>query len=421
MYKKGIIKDCILNNVEKRWLDSWNLWISCAKDYFVPESFRLNLNNCIQTLRSITWILQKTKSDIPEFNKWYEAWQSKMRSDQILKWLNDSRNRIVKEGDLILFSKAKIAIVTSWLEPPSIEIEIHPFTKTSDFVKVITERISPKPSYLDAILKVERKWVDSKLPKTELLEALAHTFYFLTKILLDALESLLKDKYIEKCSWYHVYNSQKNQIHGGMNSFDWYRTSWFDLKNNEFVDIKENIINKNLLSLKKAKERYSECLSIIRKFKDAKNLNEEAKTFFEMAKSVLKRDGYHSPITIIGYPDGSKRIYALEFKDKSEKYLSTYKLANILKSTGAISLILITESWLYPESNVKYTNRGFESPDKKEALSVSALNSKGDEYHYAVIFEKVDNKIIIKEESQDKFSNLNDFLFLPIKKTWGIK
>jgi hypothetical protein len=415
------INDCILNNVEKRWFDSWDLWISCAKNYYDPESFRLNLNNCIQTLRTITWILQKSKSDIPGFNEWYKKWQSQMRSDQILKWSHDSRNRIVKEGDLILFSKAKIAIVTSWFEPSSIEIEIPPFTKTSDFVRVISEIISIKPSYLDAMLRVERKWVDSELPKTELLEALAYTFRFLTKILLDAHESLLKDKYAEKCSWYHVYNSQKKQIHGSMNSFDWYRTSWFDLKNNEFIDIQESVINKKLLSQKKAKERYSNCLSSIRKFKDAKNLNEEAKIFFEMAKGVLKRDGHHSPIAIIGYPNGSKKIYSLAFKDKSDKILVIHKLANTLKSTGAITFILIGESWLYPASTVKYTKKGFECPDKKEALSVSALNAKGDEFHYNVIFEKLDNKIVIKEESQDKFGNYNEFLLLPIKKAWGIK
>jgi len=352
------INDCVLNNVEKRWIDSWDLWIYCAKAYCNPESFRLNLNNCIQTLRSITWILQKSKSDIPGFNEWYDKWQSQMRSDQILKWLHDSRNRIVKEGDLILFSKAKIAIVTSWLEPPSIEIEIPPFTKTNDFVRVISERISVKPSYLDAILRVERKWVDSELPKKELLEALAHTFRFLTEILLNAHESLPKDKHVEKCSWYYAYNSQKSQIHGGMNSFDWYRTSWFDLKNNEFVDIQENVISKKLLPIKELKERYSNCLSSIEKFKDAKSLNEEAKIYFEMAKGVLKRDGHHSPIAIIGYPNGSKKIYSLVFKDKSDKILVIHKLANTLKSTGAITLILISESWMYPASKVKYTKKG---------------------------------------------------------------
>ena len=140
-----------------------------------------------------------------------------------------------------------------------------------------------------------------------------------------------------------------------------------------------------------------------------------------MAKGVLKRDGHHFPIAIIGYPNGSKRIYSLVFKDKSDKILMIHKLANTLKSTGAINIILIGESWLYPASTVKYTKKGFECPDKKEVLSVSALNRKGDKFHYNVIFEKLGNKIVIKEESQDKFGDYNDFLFLPIKKAWGIR
>ncbi len=414
------INDCIFKNVEKRWLDSWDLWVNCAKNYYNPESFRLNLNNCIQTLRSITWLLQKSKNSIPGFNEWYKKQQSQMINDNILKWLKNSRNKIVKQGDLILHSKAKIAIVTNWLEPPSLEIDIPPFTKTSDFVKVISKKITIKPSYFESILKIERKWVDSELPETELLEGLAHSFKFLTEILSNAHKSLLKDKYIEKCTWYRLYNSQKNHIFGGMNSFDWYRTSWFNLKNNEFIDIQEIPINKKF-SQKKVRERYSNCANSLNKFREAKNFDEEVKIFFEMAKGVLKKDGHHIPIAIIGYPNKSKKICSLVFKDKSEKILVINKIANTLKNTGAINIILISESWLYDIDKAKPSKKGIEYSDKREMLSVSALNIKGDEFHHNVIFEKLDNKIVIKEESQDKFGNYNEFLLLPIKKAWGIK
>jgi len=414
------INDCIFNNVEKRWLDSWDLWVNCAENYYNPESFRLNLNNCIQTLRSITWLLQKSKNSIPDFNEWYKKQQSQMINDNILKWLKNSRNKIVKQGDLTLHSKAKIAIVTNWLEPPSLEIDIPPFTKTSDFVKVISKKITIKPSYFESILKIERKWVDSELPETELLEGLAHSFKFLTEILSDAHKSLINDKYVEKCSWYHLYNSQKNEIFEGMNSFDWYRTSWFNLKNNEFIDIQEIPINKNLSS-KKLKERYSNCMSSLKKFKEAKNFDGEVKIFFEMAKGVLKKDGHHSPIAIIGYPNKSKKIYSLVFRDKTEKILVINKISNTLKNTGAINIILISESWMYFKDKAKYTKKGIEFTDRKEVLSVSALNIKGNEFHYDVIFEKKDNKIFINEDSEGKFTNHNELLLLPIKKAWGIK
>lgn len=417
---KTNLNNCILNNVEQRWFDSWNLWISCAKTYYEPNSFRLNLNNCIQTLRSITWLLQKRKSNITGFDEWYKIWQERMKADQILKWLTDSRNIIVKEGDLSLYSKANVAIITNWFEPPCVETEINPFTKTEDLVKEMSKNIRFRPSYLDAILRIERKWIDSELPTKELLEALAYIFYFLTKILFDAHQSLIEENQIKKCSWYFANNNQKKEIYKSMNDFDWYRTSWYDLKNKIYLDAKEIPVNRKLLSLEKTKERYSNCLVEIKKKGKPKNFDEEVNMYFGMAKGVLKREGHHSPMVILGYPDKSKKILALQFDNKSEKYLIIYKLVNIIKNTGAISIIYISESWLHPIDGVKYTRNGYNSLHKKEALSVSALNIKGEAIHCAVIFEKKEGKIAFKEDSQNKISNFNDFMFLPIKKLWGI-
>jgi hypothetical protein len=416
-----VIDDCILNNVEQRWFDSWNLWISCAKNYFEPESFRLNLNNCIQTLRSLTWLLQKRKSNITGFDEWYKIWQEKMKADQTLRWLTESRNRIVKEGDLSLYSKANVAIITNWFEPPSVETEINPFTKTEDLVKEISNKIIFKPSYLDAILRIERKWVDSQLPETELLEALSYVFKFITMLLVDVHESLLEEKYIKKCSWYNIYNDCKNRVHRSMDEFIWYRTSWYDLKEKRFINIQEKTVNKKLPSTKKIKERYGSFQLIREKLQEAKDLDKETKAYFELAKYVLKRDGHHSPMVIIGYPDKSKKIIALKFDNKTEKYLAIYKIADILKNTEAVSIIFISESWLHLANEIEYTKNGYNSPNKQEVLSVSALNIKGEQVHYAAIFEKKDDEIIIKEDSQKKFSNFNDFMFLPIKKVWGIK
>jgi hypothetical protein len=125
-------------------------------------------------------------------------------------------------------------------------------------------------------------------------------------------------------------------------------------------------------------------------------------------------------MAMLGYPDKSKKILALQFDDKVGKYLTIYKLVNILKNTGAISIIFISESWLHLFDEVKYAKNGYNSLHKKEVLSVSALNIKGEAIHCAVIFEKKEGKIAFKEDSQNKISNFNDFMFLPIKKLWGI-
>ena len=72
---------CPLNATEKRLTDCLNLFIETKNNYFDPEVFRLKLNNCIQTLRTVTFILQKNRSVFSEFDSWYKQWQDKMRND----------------------------------------------------------------------------------------------------------------------------------------------------------------------------------------------------------------------------------------------------------------------------------------------------------------------------------------------------
>jgi len=415
------LKDCILCSAENRWFDCWNLWIQTSQNYFNPESFRLNLNNCIQSLRTITWILQKSKSKIPYFDKWYGEWQVKMKTDPILEWAVDARNTIVKEGDLIIHSKARIAIIKNWFTPPILELDVPPFSNTNDFEKILSKRLSVKQSSLDGLLRVERRWVDSKLPKNELLDALAHTFRFLSEIILDAHESVLSAEDVKKCSWYHVYKPQHKEIHSSMSSIDWNRTIWIDLKSNQIVHVEEKKRKISKKSLKKAKERYSNCLESIIKIKESRGLIEEAKVFFKMAKEILIKDGHHSPIAILGYPNREQRLCPLKFDDRTEKKLVIYKLANIIKNTEATSLILINEAWVAPETNFKLTPNSMESSERLEALALFAIDAKGNEYHCGIVFEKKDNKIIFKEESEFNFKKYNINMLLPIKAVWKSK
>ena len=80
--------------------DAHRLWHHALESYFDPEAFRVALQNCIQTLRTVTWLLQNNKRHIPNFDAWYSAWQDKMRADNVMRWLVNSRNKIEKQGDL---------------------------------------------------------------------------------------------------------------------------------------------------------------------------------------------------------------------------------------------------------------------------------------------------------------------------------
>ncbi|MCB0752838.1 MAG: hypothetical protein KDC52_15310 [Ignavibacteriae bacterium] len=62
---------CNLKPVEKRLYDSFDLWSKAYEQYFNPNQFRISLNSAIQELRNVTFILQKNKNVIQDFDQWY--------------------------------------------------------------------------------------------------------------------------------------------------------------------------------------------------------------------------------------------------------------------------------------------------------------------------------------------------------------
>jgi hypothetical protein len=166
---------CTFSSVERRLADCLDLFMKTKSSYFDPDAFRLNLNNCIQTLRTVTFVLQKQKSISTKFDSWYEQWQNRMRGDPILKWLLKARNTIVKEGDLSTLSFARASIVESWFGAPILEMEVPPSTKTEDMAQLLAHQAS-KGIFVVGLLRLERRWVDSELPAHEILESIAHSF-----------------------------------------------------------------------------------------------------------------------------------------------------------------------------------------------------------------------------------------------------
>jgi hypothetical protein len=62
---------CPLAAIDQRLADAHRLWHQAEAAYFDPDGFRLAIQNAIQTLRSVTFILQNHKAIIPNFAEWY--------------------------------------------------------------------------------------------------------------------------------------------------------------------------------------------------------------------------------------------------------------------------------------------------------------------------------------------------------------
>jgi len=408
---------CPIAVADRRLCDGLNLLVEAKQYYFEPDRFRLNINNTVQTLRNVTFVLQQAGSDLPSFDGWYSSWQKIMRADPVMKWLVESRNLIVKQGDLEIHSKARISIVDSWFDPPKLEILIPPFTHTKKFAKLLSQCAPTDIRWDVGLLRVERRWVDSRLPNHEILEALVHSFDVLNQLIVDAHKSLLEQSIREQCPWFADMSPSIDRPPPCMLAQDWDRTILVDLHDGKIVMPVMVPHEPSKKDLQRAAKRYPFVDSLKHKLATKSSLKDEAAFLFEHAKNVLKKDGYHVPIAIVGYPDGTQSISALVMVDRTEKHLMLRNLAAQIEKTGADSVILINEIWVSSHQNVKPLRHAGDDPNREEALLLIATNEKGDVFVHKALFSRDKNGNI----TIDKEGLVTDFtmnLIEPIREVW---
>lgn len=178
---------CPIPEAHKRLHHAHRLWHQTEDEYADPEGFCTNLNSSIQTLRSITFVLQKEKRAIPAFAVWYEQWREKLKEDRVMRWLVDARNRIEKEGDLKTYSTARVSILSGWDDPqPVSEFLVDPMVGPEAIAEHLGGVELPPEICKEGVLVVERRWVVRDLPELELLDVLAHCYGVLASLLTEA-------------------------------------------------------------------------------------------------------------------------------------------------------------------------------------------------------------------------------------------
>jgi len=407
---------CPLATTEKRLSDCMNLWLETKDNYFEPEHFRLSLNNCIQTMRNVTFVLQKTKSEFNNFKNWYGGWQEKLRKDNIMRWLISARNHVVKKGDLSTSSKLRISVVETWFAPPYIEIDAPPFIETEDFIKALAQSMPRNAELKVGLLRAERRWIDEQLNKYELLEALSHVYLMLYELLLDAHESLYYGDDLLKCPWYTHHDPSGGQYPEWMKGQEWDRIIWLDLNTGQIL--RPVYFPVEILDEEEVKRHYADSQQRNGKREKPKNLKEEADMLFEGAKNILVIDGYHLPIVFLGYPNGHRDIVGLQMLDRTEKHFAIRSLAADIERTGATSVIFISEVWVSSTENYRLTPVGVESPGLGEALQLIAANAEGEAYIKRILFTRdKDGKIDMGEELTLSDNVYN--ILAPIKEVWS--
>src|SRR3989442_2122848 len=101
---------CPIPNSHDKFEESHYHLEAMMKNYHAPDVFRFSLNSFLQSLRSVTFTIQKELSDKPGFEEWYGAQRQIMRDDEILKKFVAGRDIVVHEGNLNLNSVVQVGL-----------------------------------------------------------------------------------------------------------------------------------------------------------------------------------------------------------------------------------------------------------------------------------------------------------------------
>jgi hypothetical protein len=155
---------------DQRLEDVHQHWHQAEEAYFHPEPFRVAIQAAIQTLRTVTFILQKQKKVIPDFDAWYGGWREKLKADPLMRWMDDARDEIVHRVDLEAHSFLRAEINASYLnEGPSIQLPAHLLDDPLAFIKRIPLGDLLEHIARNGTLRIQRLWVENTVPDYELL------------------------------------------------------------------------------------------------------------------------------------------------------------------------------------------------------------------------------------------------------------
>lgn len=410
---------CPLAQVERRLEDAATLWHKASDAYFEPDDFRVHLQACIQAFRSVTWILQSHKHAITHFDAWYSKWQGIMRDDPILRWLVDARNKIEKQGDLEAKSILRVTGSGSWFDAASFEKELSPKTRPSD-IRTRMQPFLPKRAITEeALLKVERRWVDSDMPESEILDVLCHCFLTLRKVVRDAHDALA-NPLPAKCPFLDRATTTNEELPDFMLTSQHPRVAWIRLKDGASVSIRQTTqtFSRNDSATEEAQKRYGFSDALAQALKGAKTFREECAAWFQHSKRMLEVDGYLIPTALVR-TEKCMQLFQLRMDDRADKHMVMRDLADSCKRLDAVAVMLINEAWVAPAEFAATGKHAVDCPSRGESILLHGLTRSGEAVDCINIFARRDGRICFGEDRITEGDVPN--IMAPFVKVWNIK
>lgn len=142
-------------------------------------------------------------------------------------------------------------------------------------------------------------------------------------------------------------------------------------------------------------ERYDLAGTLASPPRKAKGLRELARYLFDVARRMLEVDGCHVPIVFLLFSDAQMEQHVLMPTTTSDKYLLWETLAQHVERSGANALVFISESWVTLQDPAHPEQPAGDSPERLEALGLTAASMDGDELELMQTFERRDGGIVL--------------------------
>lgn len=396
-----------------RLLQMRQLWENASKAYFEPTRFLLEVQNCLMTSRTVTFIIQSNKAAIPDFDAWYGPHQDRMKGDPIMVWARDSRNKVEKQGDLETHSQVNAEIVASYLDGPKTDwMPANVFATTADFFKAIPQKFRIAQVVEHGTLVIERRWIENNLPDTELLEALAHAYSVLSEIVADFVVTL----------GLAVPPVIEDSRPPSMARLAMDRAIYVSIKDGSIIGVRLQRARDTPIKEKQLIKRYGrKGARNAKRTRDAETFKEACEVNFKTARILLAADGYHRSIALFLKGPHLFRVIGTEHPDRASRYILMRELASFAQAEGADGVILISEAWTAALKDVPKSGYAVNAKNRGEALTMAACNSKGEEIHITAMFYRKKNKQHkVKSIDPNKMTeDTPSFILVPFMKAWG--
>jgi hypothetical protein len=403
------VSACPLAAVDRRLEDVHQQWHEAERAYFEPESFRIAIQSAIQSLRSVTFILQSNKHRIPTFQHWYQEWQDRLRSDPLMRWMVDARNRIEKQGDLETHSYIRAEIIASYLGGgPVVEVPAQLFAGPQALISSIPSSQLGEHIRQTGTLRIQRRWVENTLPEHELLDAVAIGYGRIAELVRDAHREI-------GISLPQTATSARAGRLPCMIGHADSRTLNIDLADNE----RREFVSEDVpIDIKKAEEdirRYG--LAPEQIFGGSVDYESTLESLFKSARQMTEHDGHHISVFVI-FKDGLPiKIVQNEPETHGRKYLFMRKFADDVTKIDGDAVIMIAEAWVAQYDAAKPFGRAVDSPDRWEALSATLVRRIGEPVNLAAKFDRRGKQLVL-EETQRTLGGAH-FMFAPVYEAWG--